>query len=431
MDGEPRSYSLPTETLHSLDLSHHLDDLVEVRDYFESIGIKTQNSRIERYIHYLNQITTQAAVDPSNVFKNSVSGPFESPIDWLLYVLREVHEMMWIQKGLQIHLPLGVDEKLKEVVSGGDFATLDTDPHSRNTQFELRIASYFCQGGCEVDMSTETDVIASTDNYMFFLECKRVGSKGQLGKRLSKARHQLNSRMPRKSRKRITVGCIAVDVTKVAFPHNGLTWGTTNEHSRDIIQEKLLEVVNVADRMLTFEGCKNLFGYWLQIHIPSLILKPATPTTRLSSYHVVNDGMRRKQSKAARCFYRIFESVSMPDVRAEPPKTLIPRSRIAFPAGTTFWLEDARVLELLDQGNTTQGEQEEMIGALSFSGKDHEFVFFEVCMLPREFIRDWRRSLSNDPVSARLELLARLYAQRFPYEAQDEPLSVPPNSQHD
>jgi len=38
--------------------------------------------------------------------------------------------LMWILKGLKVHLPLGADEKLKMIVGGTDFAVLDSDSQS-------------------------------------------------------------------------------------------------------------------------------------------------------------------------------------------------------------------------------------------------------------------------------------------------------------
>lgn len=268
MGDEHRSYPTPTETLPRLHVSHHLEDIVEIRDFLEQRGINTRHTRIERYAQYLRQVADvdNSPFDASKIFKNAADGPFVTPVDWFLYVLREVHELMWILKGLRTSSPAGVDEKLKIVVSGSDFAALDVNSQSRNTQFELRIASYFCQAGCEVDMSTETDVIARTDDYAFFLECKRVGSKSQLGRRLSEARKQLASRMPRKRGKRLVLGCVAADVTKVAFSHNGLTFALTNDHSRDVIQEEMVGIARESEHLLTFESARNLLCYWLQIH---------------------------------------------------------------------------------------------------------------------------------------------------------------------
>ena len=231
------TYKIPTHSLPGLDISLHIKDLKEIIAFLEQRGITIKNTRLSRYLEYFEKRSNSKSVDESNIFKNTKNGPFESSGDWYLYTLREVHELMWILKGLKKHIPKGVDEKLKLIVSGQDFAALDSNSLSRNTQFELRIASYYCQAGCIVDLSKKTDIIALNNKYAFFTECKRIGSPKQLESRLSYASKQLSERMPRRYFRKIVTGCIAADVTKVAFAHNGLTFGITNEHSRDVIQE--------------------------------------------------------------------------------------------------------------------------------------------------------------------------------------------------
>lgn len=419
MDDE-RSYTLPTETLAGLDLSHHLQDLIEIRSFFESQNIGTKNTRIERYCQYLEEAIRvgPGSVAAEKIFKNSAGEPFLSPADWILYVLREVHELMWILKGLKVHLPLGVDEKLSVIAGGRDFAALDIDSQSRNAQFELRIASYFCQGGCDVDMSTNTDIIASTNRDQFYLECKRVGSKAQLGKRLSEARTQLGRRLPKKDGNRRVLGCVAVDVTKVAFAHNGLTFGITKDHSRDVIRDKLLEIARSSDRLLSFDSCRKLLGYWLQIHIPTLVMMPPppTPATRISSFQIARPRLSRKDAKALSAFYDIFESASKEDERASPPRKLTPRNIVEFPAGSTFNVDHDRILMLLEKNSLTEEDHAEVIGTLTVNGKKHDFTFFEVRMLPRDVIDEWKQEMSTDLPQGYLLLLAQLYRRRYPYK---------------
>jgi len=416
MDNDARSYQLPTEILPSLELSHHAEDLVAFRDFLRGRGIGTRNTRIERYIDYLQQAAGQAPADAAKVFKNSVRGPFVSSIDWLLYVLREVHELMWILRGLKVHLPLGADEKLKIIVGGTDFAVLDIDSQSRDVQFELRIASYFCQARCEVDLSTDTDVVALTKDQAFYLECKRVGSRTQLVKRLSEARRQLNRKMPRNRGRRIVFGCVAADVTRAAFSHNGLTFGMTNEHSRDIIQKKLVDVARASQKTPLFRASRSLFCYWLQIHIPSLVLHPVLPVTRFSSYHILRERLARQERKAARAFYDMFESVSRHGDKREMPATkLALRTSVEVPPGTTFSL-DEDLLQPLLRGDEIEKRPDEIVGTLSMNGRKHEFSFLEFSMLAQKLIKDRRKVLIEDPARARLQLLLEMYLQRFPYE---------------
>jgi len=102
MTDDTRSYALPAERMPSLELSDHLQDLVGIRTFLESRGIATKNTRIERYAQYLERSLSDGAesVDADLIFKNSVDERFRSRGDWYLYVLREVHELMWILKGL-------------------------------------------------------------------------------------------------------------------------------------------------------------------------------------------------------------------------------------------------------------------------------------------------------------------------------------------
>ena len=167
MPESPVHYNLPTESIPTLDYSVRLADLIEFKCFLESRGITTQNTRIERYIQYFEQVVAGVEVAEVSIFKNSQDERFKSKSDWLLYVLREVDELMWILKGFKTHIPNGLVDRLKDLVSGSDFAALDTNSHARNVEFELRIASYFCQSGYHVDLSTATDIIALNDDFAF------------------------------------------------------------------------------------------------------------------------------------------------------------------------------------------------------------------------------------------------------------------------
>ncbi|WP_146064614.1 hypothetical protein [Billgrantia desiderata] len=410
--------------MQSLDIKHHIEDLQKIRNFMELRGIATHNTRLDRYARFYEEIEVRGtqSIDAEAIFKNSVDSRFRSPGDWLLYVLREVHELMWIMKGLQTHTPLGVQEKLETVVGGRDFAALDRDSRSRDAQFELRIASYFCQSGFEVDMSTDTDIIASTGKFRFFIECKRIGSETQLRKRLSEARSQLRKRMPKNDGARIVMGCIAADVTKMAFSHNGLTFGMTNEHSRDIIQRKLVDIADRFGGALSFAAPRKLLGYWLQIHIASLILKPdpPTPATRFSSYQIPRPNLNRRGRRAVYFFYEKFEEVSVKDARAAPPQALAPRSYVTIPEGSTFSLDKEKLNTFLTQAGIADDEEPVAFASLNIKGKSEEFTNFDVSMLPAEYLDEWRSLVEEKPGEAAAKLIAAMYLQRYPYEPPSE-----------
>jgi hypothetical protein len=422
MSKENLQYSVPSETLPSLHISSHLEDLGEFVAILRERGIETNNTRIERYVRYLAQILSNGieSVDPSRIFRNSTDDRFQNPGDWFLYILRETHELMWILAGLKSHVPCGIDSKLKLIVGGRDFAALDSDSVSRNTQFELRIASYFCQSGCDVDLSSGTDVIATTRDHAFFVECKRVAAANQLAKRLSEARGQLLQRMPRKDGRRLVLGCVAADVTKIAFSHNGLTWGVTNEHSRDIAREKLHEVAEAADRHLTFGSPRKLLCYWLQIHIASLIMRPVpNPATRFSSYFVPKEQFSRKENRTFAKFFGLFEAASRADDRSRAPQVFVPRTTFTFPAGTVFRVEEDLLLALMEQTQLSDAEQESIIASVRIDGDEQCFSFSEASLFAEDALSEWQASRA-DLGYANMTLVARLYAQRNRFGAVPE-----------
>lgn len=414
---EGRGYQLPEETIPSLGLSFHLDDISAFKELLLTRGIQTQNTRIDRYIAYLQHASNHGPNDASKIFKQSIDDRFQLPIDWLLYVLREVHELAWIHRGLSASLPLGADDKLRTIVSGRDFAALDADSHSRDTQFELRIASYFCQTGYEVDLSQETDVIALKGDHGFYVECKRIAQRTQLKKRLSAARAQLKRSIPKNNDAIKIFGCVAADVTKVAFPNNGLILGVTNEHSRTIIQEKLIEIGNAAQSEPIFDGCKKLLSYWFQIHIPSLIQHPPVPLTRFSSYHVARTELGRRERSALKKLHAMFEAASDAiDARATAPRRLKLRNHIQLPAGTQFSFDDELVAEILAGVAQAGVHEDTRIGSLSIDRVDHDFSATDLQQLPAALFEEWTTTRLTDPQRANLTVLLEMYLRRYPYE---------------
>lgn len=418
-------YTLPEETLPGLEDSCHLDDLIQFDKLLNERGISTKNTRIERYIKYFQLRVSKNFLDLLDygevlkIFKNSKDSPSEHSLDMHLYILREVHELMWIYKGLIVHIPKGIDFKLKTIVKCRDFAALDSDSVSRDTQFELRIASYFCQTGCIVDVSTETDVIVYTKNEVYYLECKRVGSKQQLTTRINEAKKQLKKIMPKKNNARTIFGCVAIDITKVAFNHNGLTWGMTPEHSRDILREKLIEIAyNPAlGSLFDIEKDKNICNIWFQIHIPALTRYPYATLTRFSSLHVDNGTLTRKQNRAFNTFRDIFEKASHElDPRMEKPKQLKLRKILELPAGTIYTIDDDIFQAFFKSSELIAKDQYTIIGSLTFDGNKHEFNYEDFVFIFNNMDNSTKEYLRKDIDQARLGLLLQMYKWRYPYE---------------
>jgi hypothetical protein len=264
------------------------------------------------------------------------------------------------------------------------------------------------------------------------VECKRIAGANHLQRNLKRAKDQLIKRMPSRLGKKSAYGIIAADVTKVAFIHNGLTWGMTSDHARDVIQEKLRSIADSTTKMQIFAGCRDLLQCWLQIHIPSLIMHPPTAITRFSSVGILNSRLNRKAQKALRVFQEIAEIGLFPDAREVPSEKLTPRTTMTLPAGTTFSL-DEHLLKVFLEGRNDYGQmRDEVIADLTFDGVTHKFTFFDFDMLTAAITATERKQLAANPDTARIELIIRMYMQRYPYESgrDDGAISTEQNSKN-
>lgn len=409
------SYPIPDQAIPSLTNEVHLEDLREFVLLLKSFGINISGTRIERYQSYYEALF-KGNDDEVRIFQGISGKTFNSPLDLQLYVLREVHEIMWILKGLKKHLPKGVEEKLDQIVSGKDFAALDKNSLSRNTQFELRIASHFCQAGYSVDMSSLTDVVATHDRITYFVECKRVTSSGALKKRLKEAKKQLRTRLTRSILVPRKFGVISIDVTKIAFKHNGLTLGLTADHTKDVIQDQLKKIDDGLIKSGFALEQKNLLLTWLQIHIPAFVINPNQCITRFSSLFVTNGKLHGRSQEALKKLQRVLTIGDIRDEREIPPKILNFRRLVTFPKGTLLGWDEELLREMLDSWDLEPRQPEHKVLDIVIDGEKTEFSFFELSLLLPNLSEEDRLKYSNDHMLARAELATRLIYQRSPYE---------------
>jgi hypothetical protein len=302
---EPDCEFLPGETMGS-----HLQDLHDLCKWLGRYNINTSNSRIAYYIKFLKSFINMSDFSPR------VNEEDRAVFDELLYVLREIHELSWILDGLKQSAPEGVEELLKVVIGGKSFARDDIKTTARNYQLELRIASYFLQSSCVVQLNQITDIVVESPKYRFFVECKRLSSRKKVNSRVREAAKQLNIRLKHKKLKQ-EFGVAVFDVTKIAFPHQGLTWGVNNEHGKTVIQEKLQSIWREFDFDIPFKNNKKVILIWLQIHIPSLIISTGQPTTRFSSFFYHSSSMKGKGNSALRELMQHIESSSNFEITQE------------------------------------------------------------------------------------------------------------------
>lgn len=239
-------------------LETHRDRLLEFIRWIESKGIRVSGTRLSEYVRVLDAVikTPQLPCDDHEFF------------DRFLYTLREVHELLLIKQGLDLQEPAGCAELLRIIVGGSAFAKDDRDRRARNHQLELRIASYFIQKGHSVDLSLDTDLVATMPFGHLHVECKRIASPKQVKKRIKEAARQLRTRVGKERLSCHEYGLAVFDVTRLAYSHEGLTWGPTVYFGRQKLRDRLKELDASYDFVGPFARSKDTLFVWLQVVMP-------------------------------------------------------------------------------------------------------------------------------------------------------------------
>jgi len=376
-----------------------------------NLGIKTQNTRINRYRDYLEELLLDDDFDHYEIFNDTSDSPVKSDIDRLLYVLREVHELMWIVQGIEENMPIGGKGKLEEIVNGSDFSFQDANKHARNIQFELRIASYFCRNGYLVDMSQETDIIASSDKDIFFVECKRISSFKNFDAAISKALKQLNVKIRNKNEH----GIIATDVTKASFDHDGLVFSTTPGHARNILQEKLSLFPKELSQLKTKTSTKNVILLWKQIHMPCLNQYPPAMTTRFSNDFVTPLKISGGEARCLKRLHKVITTTGDDDPRLVHQKRSI-KDGISFKAGTKFsW--DMELLETFRETLELPSKDDDYIVLNVLEDeKDTPYYFQELVFVVTNLSGEQKDLIKKSLEEAMMVLMGMLAFWRNPYE---------------
>ena len=109
-------------------------------------------------------------------------------------------------------------ETIKKSVSGQKFRNGSTADQSRDFAFELSMAARFIKAGYHVDLRTITDIVVEIDGRRLYVECKRIKSAKQLGKRVKEAYKQTKARVTKDASSR-TRSLIALNVTDIINPN--------------------------------------------------------------------------------------------------------------------------------------------------------------------------------------------------------------------
>ncbi|MDF9895852.1 UNVERIFIED_ORG: hypothetical protein OKW25_004999 [Pseudomonas vranovensis] len=219
--------------------------------------------------------------------------------------------------------------------------------------------------------------------------------------------------MPNYTTEKKAFGIIAADVTKIAYNHNGLTFGITPEHSRDVVREGLYKVLETVRKVNIFNPDLPLIGCWLQIHIPALIEKPFSIITRFSSL------LEGYPIDEAACdeVYNIIASGSKDDERCVPPGPLKIRDRVDVPAGTLFHISDDLVFFFMS-GQPPENlnfDDYSIASTLIMNEEKHDFLFSDYKRICNHYTIYERKNMFKDMEHARVGVILEMYAERFRY----------------
>ena len=251
--------------------------LYSFADWLKTVGIDASKTRVGEYQRFISYLSTKLAEDFS-----------EEDSSRMVHTLREVEELLWIQKGLMSKKLNGGIDLLKKILGGAPFAKDDSsNAPARDFQLELRIASYFIQTGFTVNMNEDADLEVDFQNGKLFVECKRFKSTSKVLKRAKIAAQQLKKRYQSTNMQKY--GLAVFDISKIIMPNQGITSGPSVNGVRDLIRAHLVDFAYKYDVTKHFLPDKKALSVWLQAIVPTWATENNTTEilTRFSSFHLV------------------------------------------------------------------------------------------------------------------------------------------------
>ena len=274
------NYSDPGGSFLTPELTHQemIDKLSSMSEWLENIGVKFAHTRLPEYKKFLEKLPPPSSLNPIE------NDEHHKLLDRYIFAAREIGELFWIFDTFRkAHtLPPGALPRLQAICRGQLFGKDDKDSRARDVQLELRIASHFLRCGYDIDLSQEADIYARSSTDRFFVECKRLSSPKKSAMRIKEAAKQLEKRTKKRFLQK-DLGIAVFDVTRLAFPNLGMTWGITPEDCKFAIRSKLKEVLSQHDFTTPLIKNKNVILIWVQVFVPTIAASTGQPASRASS----------------------------------------------------------------------------------------------------------------------------------------------------
>jgi hypothetical protein len=163
-----------------------------------------------------------------------------------------------------------VRERLK-ALAGGPLRYVEEDAHSssnlpRNLAFELLVGARLIASGIQLEAAAGADVAALVGYQRLIFECKRPQTEKRVERRVVEARNQLRERcQPHLSP--LTVGVIAVDVTKLTNPDFSLLYGVTSAEGTRMLSAYLKGFYEERQRLWARAASRKIVALFLRVSI--------------------------------------------------------------------------------------------------------------------------------------------------------------------
>jgi hypothetical protein len=283
---------LPEEVLASLE---------HFAVWLDNRGQRTNATRLRAYTKKYQTTFTKPPPKDDDAYR--------AQVDNYVFVNHEVQELLWIFRAVENNTPSGFDDIMRRVLGGQLLGRDDSDSlNSRDYQFQLRTAVYFLKAGFAVDLSTQADILASKHGRTFFIECKRLKSPNKVSTRIKEAYEQLWRHLQVVDFKAEFYALAALDITKIAHPHLGMTAGFTPEGCQKASRVELRLFHRKYEKELAHKRHARILDVWLQIVCPGVSATRHHILALFSSLHIATAMLNGTAKQAYDILRTAFET---------------------------------------------------------------------------------------------------------------------------
>ena len=258
---------LPERKLSYEELS---SELQMAMDWLGEFGIKLNASRFGQYQKCLEEIQHYFDLKDKDILLRDYT-------EKLRVISLEIFELLDIYDGISNFDIPGLHDKLNKYIKG-PFDHQDENPVSnsnlsRNIAFELQIISLLLKKNFNLDFKTNADAELIMDDYITFIECKRLFSESQANKNIEKAHKQIIKRYETATNSNIKKrGVIALSLTKILNPETKVLFfrstAETNTHVSELVDNFMLKY---DMKWASTLAKSNIFGFLTYFACPIFI----------------------------------------------------------------------------------------------------------------------------------------------------------------